>query len=208
MGVVQGTPLDSDLLNHAADFLLCTAALLSSTTVVAFVTWSVVRVGTRQRCGVTTLVRPTIKHSQTACGGCRALHRAHIQITDVVIVPDSPHDASHATFRMHLQLPGAKPGAGRVLEKRYSDFADLALSIRRDIYSHCLRVSMPPLPPKSLLRKFDRSFLESRRMCLQVFLNELIADAVLSKLPSVRRFCGDVASPTPLRMAVGRRHTM
>jgi hypothetical protein len=54
------------------------------------------------------------------------------------------------------------------IRKRYSEFDDLRRKLIQTFPG--FDAAVPPLPPKSVISKFRRPFLEKRRSALQYFL--------------------------------------
>ena len=52
---------------------------------------------------------------------------------------------------------------------------------------------MPPLPEKSLMKKTESTFVETRRRALQTFLNRIAVHEMLSRDETFRRFLQDTA---------------
>jgi hypothetical protein len=79
---------------------------------------------------------------------------------------------------------------GWALEKRFSDFVRLHAEMKKQLSVRCNHKHIPVLPRKSLVRRFDRPFLEKRCHELNVYLRQIASDPILSQHVAVRRFCG------------------
>jgi sorting nexin-1/2 len=73
--------------------------------------------------------------------------------------------------------------------KRYSDFDWL----RRHLVQANPGVIVPPLPEKSMIKKTESAFVETRRRALQTFLNRVASHEMLSRDETFRRFLQDTA---------------
>ncbi|KAL2831819.1 PX domain protein [Aspergillus cavernicola] len=69
---------------------------------------------------------------------------------------------------------------------RYSEFDDLRTKLFSS-FPHA-KNALPSLPPKSVLFKFRSSFLESRRVGLEYFLNCVLLNPEFSSSPIVKEF--------------------
>ena len=111
-----------------------------------------------------TLEDHTESHSETNS----ALWAKTICIDDHVVVHGSPTGiGAYVVWNCKVQT---LDGGLMTIRKRYSEFDDLRQKLVA-AFPQSTKTSLPPLPPKSAIFKFQAKFLETRRAGLSYFLN-------------------------------------
>lgn len=73
---------------------------------------------------------------------------------------------------------------GPMVDRRYSDFIWLVERLEANYPG----VIIPPLPPKNALGRFNESFIESRRIALERFMNKVVKHRKLGKSTDLETF--------------------
>lgn len=77
-------------------------------------------------------------------------------------------------------------GGPMIIRKRYSEFDDLRQRLVKTFPNSAAAV--PPLPPKSMISRFQPNFLERRREGLSYFLNCVLLNPEFSGSPVLKEF--------------------
>ncbi|EXJ88316.1 hypothetical protein A1O1_05246 [Capronia coronata CBS 617.96] len=107
-------------------------------------------------------------HTESRAASRAALWAKSITIDDYVIVHGSPPGiGAYVVWNCKVQTLDGGP---MTIRKRYSEFAELRSRLIR-AFPQSTKTSLPPLPPKSAIYKFQPKFLERRREGLAYFLS-------------------------------------
>ncbi|KAF9238440.1 hypothetical protein DTO012A7_8966 [Penicillium roqueforti] len=113
----------------------------------------------------------------------RGLWASSVTIDDHVVVRGMTGVGSYVVWNCTIQTLDGGP---IVVRMRYSEFDDLRQRLVAS-FPHA-RSALPALPPKSIIFKFRPSFLESRRVGLEYFLNCVLLNPEFSGSPIVKDF--------------------
>ncbi|KAL5361734.1 Phox homologous domain-containing protein [Aspergillus floccosus] len=113
----------------------------------------------------------------------RGLWARSVSVDDHVVVQGKTGIGAYVVWNCTIQT---LEGGPITIRMRYSEFDDL----RRQLVASFpyARNALPALPPKSVLFKFRPSFLESRRVGLEYFLNCVLLNPEFSSSPIVKDF--------------------
>ncbi|KAL6239326.1 Phox homologous domain-containing protein [Aspergillus navahoensis] len=113
----------------------------------------------------------------------RGLWAKSVTIDDHVVVQGKSGVGAYVVWNCKIRT---LEGGIITVRMRYSEFDDLRLKLVRS-FPHA-RNALPSLPPKSVLFKFRPSFLESRKIGLEYFLNCVLLNPEFSSSPIVKDF--------------------
>ncbi|CAI4218700.1 unnamed protein product [Parascedosporium putredinis] len=107
-----------------------------------------------------------------------------VEIPNYVVVNGSATNiGAFVVFNVRVETMN---GSHMNIRKRYSEFDDLRRRLIRTFPN--FEAAVPPLPPKSVISKFRRPFLEKRRSALQYFLNCILLNPEFSASPVLKEF--------------------
>ncbi|KAI9367468.1 Phox homologous domain-containing protein [Aspergillus egyptiacus] len=113
----------------------------------------------------------------------RGLWAGSVNIDDYVVVQGKTGVGAYVVWNCKIRT---LEGGIITVRMRYSEFDDLRIKLVSSFpYA---RNALPALPPKSVLFKFRPSFLESRRVGLEYFLNCVLLNPEFSSSPIVKEF--------------------
>ncbi|KAF9894315.1 PX domain-containing protein ypt35 [Aspergillus nanangensis] len=113
----------------------------------------------------------------------RGLWARSVSVDDHVVVQGKTGIGAYVVWNCTIQT---LDGCPITIRMRYSEFDDLRQQLVATFpYA---KNALPVLPPKSVLFKFRPSFLESRRVGLQYFLNCVLLNPEFSSSPIVKDF--------------------
>ncbi|KAL4738977.1 Phox homologous domain-containing protein [Aspergillus similis] len=113
----------------------------------------------------------------------RGLWAKSVTIDDHVVVQGKSGVGAYVVWNCKIRT---LEGGLITVRMRYSEFDDLRLKLVKS-FPHA-RNALPSLPPKSVLFKFRPSFLESRKVGLEYFLNCVLLNPEFSSSPVVKDF--------------------
>ncbi|KAH8429943.1 uncharacterized protein LDX57_007616 [Aspergillus melleus] len=113
----------------------------------------------------------------------RGLWARSVSVNDYVVVQGKTGIGSYVVWNCTVQT---LEGGPITIRMRYSEFDDLRKQLVAS-FPHA-KNALPALPPKSVLYKFRPSFLESRRVGLEYFLNCILLNPEFSSSPIVKDF--------------------
>ncbi|KAL4784703.1 Phox homologous domain-containing protein [Aspergillus varians] len=113
----------------------------------------------------------------------RGLWARSVTIDDHVVVQGKTGIGAYVVWNCKIR---SLEGGIITVRMRYSEFDDLRLKLVTS-FPHA-KNALPSLPPKSVLFKFRQSFLESRRVGLEYFLNCVLLNPEFSSSPIVKDF--------------------
>jgi hypothetical protein len=113
----------------------------------------------------------------------RGLWAKSVTVDDYAVVRGKTGVGSYVVWNCRIQTLDGGPITVRM---RYSEFDDLRRQLQAS-FPHAMN-ALPALPPKSVLYKFRPSFLESRRVGLEYFLNCVLLNPEFSGSPIVKEF--------------------
>ncbi|KAL4913845.1 Phox homologous domain-containing protein [Aspergillus aurantiobrunneus] len=113
----------------------------------------------------------------------RGLWAKSVTIDDHVVVQGKTGIGAYVVWNCKIQI---LEGGMITVRMRYSEFDDLRIKLVTS-FPHA-KNALPLLPPKSVLFKFRSSFLESRRVGLEYFLNCVLLNPEFSSSPIVKDF--------------------
>ncbi|KAL5336741.1 Phox homologous domain-containing protein [Aspergillus crustosus] len=113
----------------------------------------------------------------------RGLWAKSVTIDDHVVVQGKTGIGSYVVWSCKIRT---LEGGFITVRMRYSEFDDLRLKLVASFPN--AKNALPTLPPKSVLYKFRPSFLESRRVGLEYFLNCILLNPEFSSSPIVKDF--------------------
>ncbi|KAL3479029.1 Phox homologous domain-containing protein [Aspergillus californicus] len=113
----------------------------------------------------------------------RGLWAKSVTIGDHVIVQGKTGIGAYVVWNCKVRT---LEGGSITVRMRYSEFDDLRIKLVSS-FPHA-KNALPSLPPKSVLFKFRSSFLESRRVGLEYFLNCVLLNPEFSSSPVVKEF--------------------
>ncbi|KAL4977752.1 PX domain protein [Aspergillus desertorum] len=117
------------------------------------------------------------------CETNRGLWAKSVTIDDHVVVQGKSGVGAYVVWNCKIRT---LEGGMITVRMRYSEFDDLRLKLAKS-FPHA-RNALPSLPPKSVLFKFRPSFLESRKVGLEYFLNCVLLNPEFSSSPIVKDF--------------------
>ncbi|EFR02159.1 PX domain-containing protein [Nannizzia gypsea CBS 118893] len=121
-------------------------------------------------------------HSEDpSCDTSKGLWAKNVTIDDYAIVKGQSGIGAYVVWICNIQT---LEGASMVVRMRYSQFVDLRCKLA-EAYPYCKK-SLPALPPKSALFKFNAKFLEARRQGLAYFLNCVLLNPEFSGSPILK----------------------
>ncbi|OQR98433.1 hypothetical protein ACHHYP_08576 [Achlya hypogyna] len=163
-----------------ADVALYLAAGLSFSIVSGFLSWCllVTRSFKPMNDGHQDVVLPSPAHGLN-------LHDASVTLTQVQLLGEDAKE-TFASYTITLTWGSKLDSHSKLLRKRYSEFAALAVAIKTEAKD---RAAVPALPSKSLIRLLNPAYLEKRRQGLELFMHQVASNPKLANLPSVRQFC-------------------
>lgn len=115
----------------------------------------------------------------------RGLWAKSVTVDDYVIVQGKSSVGAGAYVVWNCKIQTLE-GGSMVIRMRYSEFDDLRQRLLA-AFPHA-QSALPALPPKSVLFKFRPSFLETRRIGLEYFLNCILLNPEFSGSPIVKDF--------------------
>ncbi|KAL4902586.1 hypothetical protein BDW74DRAFT_158068 [Aspergillus multicolor] len=113
----------------------------------------------------------------------RGLWAKSVTIDDHVVVQGKTGIGAYVVWNCKIRT---LEGGMITVRMRYSEFDDLRLKLVKS-FPHA-KNALPSLPPKSVLFKFRPSFLESRKVGLEYFLNCVLLNPEFSSSPIVKDF--------------------
>ncbi|KAL1967180.1 hypothetical protein VTN77DRAFT_3471 [Rasamsonia byssochlamydoides] len=113
----------------------------------------------------------------------RGLWAKSVTIDDHVVVQGMTGVGAYVVWICKIEM---LEGGPMIIRMRYSEFDELR-NLLLAAFPHA-KSALPPLPPKSVLFKFRPSFLESRRVGLQYFLNCVLLNPEFSGSPVLKDF--------------------
>ncbi|KAL1985719.1 hypothetical protein VTN96DRAFT_7467 [Rasamsonia emersonii] len=113
----------------------------------------------------------------------RGLWAKSVTIDDHVVVHGKTGVGAYVVWICKIEM---LEGGPMMIRMRYSEFDELR-NLLLAAFPHA-KSALPPLPPKSALFKFRPSFLESRRVGLQYFLNCVLLNPEFSGSPVLKDF--------------------
>ncbi|KAJ5899880.1 hypothetical protein N7495_004624 [Penicillium taxi] len=122
-------------------------------------------------------------HTEEDCETARGLWAQSVSIEDYVVVRGKSGVGSYVVWNCTIQTLDGGP---MVVRMRYSEFDELRRSLVT-AFPHA-KSALPALPPKSVFYKFRASFLESRRVGLEYFLNCVLLNPEFSSSLIVKDF--------------------
>ncbi|EGD85785.1 hypothetical protein H112_06708 [Trichophyton rubrum D6] len=121
-------------------------------------------------------------HSEDpSCDKSKGLWAKNVTIDNYAVVKGQSGIGAYVVWICNIQT---LEGASMVVRMRYSQFVDLRCKLA-EAYPHCKK-SLPVLPPKSALFKFNAKFLETRRQGLAYFLNCVLLNPEFSGSPILK----------------------
>jgi len=120
----------------------------------------------------------------------KALWAKHVTVDDYVVVGGNvPGGGSLGSYVVWNCTVETLDGGPIHLRKRYSEFDKLRINLVRTFPQ--AGGAIPPLPPKSVISKFQPKFLEKRRAGLSYFLNCVLLNPEFSGSPVLKEFLFD-----------------
>ncbi|KAK2872165.1 hypothetical protein FQN49_002523 [Arthroderma sp. PD_2] len=121
-------------------------------------------------------------HSEDpSCDTSKGLWAKNVTIDDHAVVKGQSGIGAYVVWICNIQT---LEGTSMVVRMRYSQFVDLRSKLA-EAYPHAKK-SLPVLPPKSALFKFNAKFLETRRLGLAYFLNCVLLNPEFSGSPILK----------------------
>ncbi|KAK2741888.1 PX domain-containing protein ypt35 [Myotisia sp. PD_48] len=139
------------------------------------------RVSDRSADGSRNLITLEDREEDPTCEMGRGLWAKSVTIDDYVVVKGQTGIGAYSVWICNIQT---LEGASMVVRMRYSEFVELRNKLA-DAFPHAKK-AMPELPPKSVIFKFSKKFLETRRVGLAYFLNCVLLNPEFAGSPILK----------------------